>query len=358
MKDKFKKIETGENGFYSLVACENTQNGMETAMEVAPKFAQYDPKARRKENKKFNRKENTVAFLFILIPLIGFCLFTIISMIASVLYSFTNLNPVKNGEPILEIFKDIVIKKSDRKPHGMLQNYFDLFTNPLYKEQFLRAITNTLVLMISVPASMVLGLLLAVLLSTKGLKGTKLMRMLYYLPTVSSAVAMNFLWRYVFNSETGIAAMISFMKNINWLSDNTAIKAAIIIKNSWGGMGGNMLLYLAGILSISRDYYEAADIDGASAIRQFFTITLPMLSPVTFYMLIMGVIGGLQSFADSDVFANGDDGAQTIVWFIWNKGIYTRKYGIASAASIMLASVIMIVTSIQFKLSNSWVYED
>ena len=204
---------------------------------------------------------------------------------------------------------------------------------------------------------MILGLLLAVLLSTKGIKGTKLMRMLYYLPAVSSAVAMNFLWRYVFNSETGIAAMISFTKNVLWLSDNTAIKAAIVIKNSWGGMGGNMLLYLAGILSISRDYYEAAEIDGASALRQFFAITLPMLSPVTFYMLIMGVIGGLQSFVDADVFANGDDGAQTIVYFIWQR-MGENRYGSASAASILLASVIMVITSIQFKLSNSWVYED
>lgn len=358
MEKKIKKNEVEEVYSYSLIACENTQNGLETAQAAMPKFTPYDPKARRKEIRKFNRKENTIAFLFILIPLIGFCLFTIISMAASLLYSFTNLNPVKHGEPILKIFKDIVIKKSERKPHGIWQNYFDLFTNPLYREQFLRAITNTLVLMLSVPTSMILGLILAVLLSTKGLKCTKLMRMLYYLPAVSSAVAMNFLWRYVFNSETGIAAMISFTKDILWLSDNKAIKAAIIIKNSWGGMGGNMLLYLAGILSISRDYYEAADIDGASGFRQFFAITLPMLSPITFYMLIMGVIGGLQSFVDADVFAAGDDGAQTVVWFIWNKGIYTRKYGIASAASIMLASVIMIVTSIQFRLSNSWVYED
>lgn len=357
MKNKFKNVEAGEEYSYSLIACENTQNGLDAAQTAMPEFAPYDPKARRKENRKFNRKENTVAFLFILIPLIGFCMFTIISMVASVLYSFTDLNPIKHGEPILKIFKDIVIQKSERKPHGIWQNYFDLFTNPLLKDRFLRAITNTLVLMLSVPTSMILGLILAVLLSTKGIKGTKLMRMLYYLPAVSSAVAMNFLWRYVFNSETGIAAMISFTKNIQWLSDNTAIKAAIIIKNSWGGMGGNMLLYLAGILSISRDYYEAADIDGASAVRQFFAITLPMLSPVTFYMLIMGVIGGLQSFVDADVFANGDDGAQTIVYFIWQR-MGENRYGSASAASILLASVIMVVTSIQFRLSNSWVYEE
>lgn len=351
MKGKNKNIGLDEGYAYSVVACENVES-------TQTLFKPYNPKARKKENRKFNRKENTVAFLFILIPVVGFCLFTIISMIASVLYSFTNLNPVRDRGSIVKIFTDIVIKKSELTPHGMWQNYFDLFTNPLYKEQFIRAIKNTVVLMISIPTTMVLGLILAVLLSTKGLKCTKLMRMLYYLPAVSSAVAMNFLWRYVFNSETGISAMISFTRNINWLSDNTAIKAAIIIKNSWGGMGGNMLLYLAGILSISRDYYEAAEIDGASALRQFFTITLPMLSPVTFYILIMGVIGGLQSYADADVFANGDDGAQTIVWFIWNKGNGTKKYGLSSAASILLASVIMIVTSIQFKLSNSWVYED
>ena len=127
MKNKFKNVEAGKEYSYSLIACENTQNGLNTEQAAIPKFAPYDPKARSKENRKFNRKENTVAFLFILIPLIGFCMFTIISMIASVLYSFTDLNPIKHGEPILKIFKDILIQKSERKPHGIWQNYFDLF---------------------------------------------------------------------------------------------------------------------------------------------------------------------------------------------------------------------------------------
>ncbi len=305
-----------------------------------------------------DKKENIVALLFITIPIIGFCVFTILSMILAVLYSFMNINPIRDVEPLWEIIQKRWLKKTDRNPWGMFGNYHDLFTHALYKEDFKVSITNTLVLMLGIPTSMLMGLLLAVLLSQKGIKGNKVMRMLYYLPAVSSAVAMNLLWRYVFNNEFGLVGALPGLRNINWLADKGPIKAAIIIKNTWGGMGGNMLLYLAGILSISKDYYEAADIDGASAFRQFMAITLPMLTPITFYMLIMGVIGGLQSYADAEIFAAGNAGAKTIVYFIWNRGINGNKVGLASSASILLAIVIMIVTVIQFRFSNSWVYED
>jgi multiple sugar transport system permease protein len=119
-----------------------------------------------------------------------------------------------------------------------------------------------------------------------------------------------------------------------------------------------MLLYLAGMQSIPGTYYEAADIDGAGGFVKFFKITLPMLTPVTFYLLVMGLIGGLQSYADSQVFAAGEPGARTVVFFIWQFGIDNPRYGIASAASILLAIAIMAITTVQFRLSNKWVYED
>ena len=123
-------------------------------------------------------------------------------------------------------------------------------------------------------------------------------------------------------------------------------------------MGGTMILCLAGMLAIPASYYEAADIDGASAARKFFKITLPLITPTMFYMLITGVIGGLQSYADAQVFAAGAPGAQTIVYFIWQYGINTGKQGLASAASLILAAFIMLITFVQFKISDKWVYED
>ena len=204
---------------------------------------------------------------------------------------------------------------------------------------------------------MILGLCLAGLLRMGDIKGAKVFQVLYYLPAVSSAVAMNIVWRYIFNNEFGIINLI-IGKKIPWLSDDTLIKVAIIIKNSLNGMGTAMILYLAGMLSVPKDYYEASELDGAGKVKQFFSITLPLITPITFYLLITGLIGGLQSYADSQIFGAGVQGSQTIVYFIWARGINQSRYGLASAASVLLAVVIMIVTLIQFKLSDKWVYEE
>jgi len=289
---------------------------------------------------KLDRQENIVAFLFILLPIIGFCVFTIGAMAFSFIYSFQDYNML-TGESKWVQWK----------------NYENLFTHLMYSKNFFQSIGNTLILLLSTPLSMLLGLGLAGLLRLGNVKGSKVFQVLYYLPAVSSAVAMNIVWRYIFNNEFGIINLVLGVK-IPWLSDETLIKTAIILKNSLNGMGGAMIMYLAGMLNIPRDYYEAADIDGASKFRQFLSITLPLITPMTFYLLITGLIGGLQSYADADVFAAGNAGAQTIVYFIWNRGINQSRYGLASAASVLLAAVIMIITLIQFKLSDKWVYEE
>ena len=294
----------------------------------------------KKRMSKVAKKEARVAFAFILLPIIGFCVFTIGAMIFSFKQSFENYN-LFTGE-------------SD--PVGW-KNYSDLFTNVLYSTSFKNSIKNTVVLLLSIPLSIVLGLLAAVFVKSGKVKGGKLFQVLYYLPVVSSAVAMNIVWRYIFNNEFGIINLLLGEK-IPWLSDDILIKVAIIAKNSLNGIGTAMILYLAAMLNIPKDYYEAAEIDGASKVRQFFQITLPLITPITFYQLITGLIGGFQSYADSQVFGAGVQGAQTIVYFIWQRGINQSRYGLASAASILLAITIMIITVVQFKLSNKWVYEE
>ena len=196
------------------------------------------------------------------------------------------------------------------------------------------------------------------------IKGAKVYQVLYYVPAVSSAVALNIVWRYIFNDEWGIINKL-FNLDIHWLGGGTGngkyLRTAIIIKNSINGIGSALIMYLAGMLNVPKDYYEAADIDGASKVKQFFAITLPLITPMTFYLLITGLIGGLQSYADAQVFANNDTDAQTIVHFIWSRGIggdARKGYGIASSASILLAFAIMVITVIQFKFSDKWVYEE
>ncbi len=289
---------------------------------------------------KVARKEGLVAFAFILLPILGFCIFTIGAMIFSFKYSFEKYNIFKNESKFIGF-----------------ENYEKLFNDILYSVKFKNCILNTLVLLLSIPLSMGLGLACAGFLKSGKIKGGKTFQILYYIPVVSSAVAMNIVWRYIFNNEFGILNLL-LGKKILWLSDDKLIKVAIIFKNSLNGIGTSMILYLAAILNIPKSYYEAADLDGASKSKQFFAITLPMVTAITFYQLITGLIGGLQSYADSQIFGAGVQGSQTIVYFIWSYGIDQSNYGLASAASILLAVAIMVITLVQFKLSDKWVYEE
>ena len=174
---------------------------------------------------------------------------------------------------------------------------------------------------------------------------------------VSSAVAMNIIWRYIFDNQYGIINQVTGW-NIQWLTDSHWIKVAIIIKSAWGSIGRSMILCLAALTNVGRDYYEAAEIDGAGEVTKFFKIAIPLISPTLFYLFCTGFIGNLQAYVDSQVFANGHPGAQTIVYFIWNYGISRSRYGIASAASVVLTISIMIITLLQFKISEKWVYSE
>ena len=286
------------------------------------------------------RKEHLIAFLFILPAIVGFLIFTALSVVFTFVYSFQGYNSL-----------------SGISENVGFANYIDLFTHVTRAPLFGKAIVNTIVLLLSVPFSMILGLILAGLLRLGEIKGSKFFQVLYYVPAVSSAVALNIVWNYIFRSNGVFNTLLGL--DVIWLDGDVTIKVAIIFKNSLNAMGGAMILYLAGMLNVPRDLYEASSLDGAGKVRQFFSITLPLISPVTFYLLITGVIGGLQSYADAQVFAAGNTGATTIVYFIWQQGIQgNNNQGLASAASVLLAVLIMIVTLIQFKFSNKWVYEE
>ena len=304
----------------------------------------------KQKRSPLEKRENIIAFLFILLPIIGFCVFTIGSMAFTFVFSFTSFNKLTGEITPLK--------------NGLFENYKTLFTSISHSKFFIGSIKNTVILLLSIPLSMMLGLITAGLLKLGEVKGAKIFQILYYVPTVSSAVALNIVWRYIFNDEFGIINTVLGL-DIHWLGGGTGngkyLRSAIIIKNSINGIGSTMIMYLAGMLNVPKDYYEAADIDGASKFRQFFSITLPLITPMTFYLLITGLIGGLQSYADSQVFAAGNSNAQTIVHFIWSRGIggsAKNGYGLAASASILLATAIMIITVIQFKFSDKWVYEE
>lgn len=316
-------------------------NTLENNIELVNNL-NYKPK--KEKRKSLEKRESRIAFLFISIKIIGFLIFTLFPVCIALIYSFSNMNPWKYPDFVFTYF-------SNPKFWCGFDNYVSLFTNKIYSAQFFKSIANTLINVISVPIGMMLGLVLAMILTKKTIKYKAVFRVLIYMPVVASAVALGYIWRYIFETEYGLLEKV-FHFNVNWFANINLTRLAIIIKNSWGSMGKSMILYLAAMLAIPKSYYEAADIDGANSAQQFFKITLPLVSPTTFYLLVMGIIGHLQSYNDSQIFAAEASGSRTVVWFIWNYGIKSHQYGLAAAASVLLAIFIMGLTIVQFKING------
>lgn len=250
---------------------------------------------------------------------------------------------------------------------------YDLFNPPVFvkfdnfirafsenETQFWPSVGNAFVMCIGVLLSMAISLVLANLLSGKK-KGTNVFRMIYFLPTICSSVAVGIMWKRIYDYQYGflnqIIGLFGFEK-VNWLDSAHAVPSLIFL-NVIFGMGTNILLYIATIKNIPRSYYEAAELDGAGGLQKFFYITLPSVSPVSFYILTMGVIGCLQGFAIYQVMTGGSPSNTMMpVMLIYNYagGNYGAFYGYSSTLAILLGIIIAIVTALNFGLSKKWVY--
>lgn len=301
------------------------------------------------QNKSALKKKERLVALGLVAPLfVGYAIFTLVPLAVAILYSLVDYMPLQGK--ISPISLDV---------------YVSLFKGDLTMVGFGQAIANTLIIMLSIPVNLVIGLLFSAFITQKNFKGGTFFRVVLYLPAVTGAVAITLVWKLIFNETQGIAnvalkAMGIIDENINWLGITSGTfypRFVLILKNVWSGIGGVVILYVAGILNISNTYYEAAELDGAGKVRQFVSITVPLLTPITFYHLIVSVIGGLQSFMDTELLSN-TKATQTIVYFIYDHGINNYRYGYASAASVLLAVVVMIVTIIQFRISDKWVYSE
>lgn len=239
-----------------------------------------------------------------------------------------------------------------------LENFIKIFQD----KRFWIAARNTLYMMLPIPIYMTLGLLFA-LACHKEIKGNKVFRVLYYLPYISSIVALVLLWKWLFNSEFGLvnqALGLFGIEGPDWMGDPVWTKRMIVIMISWKMIGITAIYFLASLKNMPRSYYEAATIDGATATQQFFKITLPLLTPIIFYLSIVNIIGSLQTFIEVDLFTeNGgrNYGVATIVYYIWQKAFNYSQMGYACATAMIFGLTILVLTLIQFKVSGKWVYE-
>lgn len=242
---------------------------------------------------------------------------------------------------------DIIVPQ---KPFVGLQNFAEMFSDSL----FYNALKNTFLFSLSVPVTMAFALLLAVLLNRK-FRGVNLLRALYFLPSVSSLIAIAIIWTWIYNPQFGLANHLFAFLGIPpqpWLSSTSTALFSVMIMAIWIGLGYQMVIFLAGLQAIPNELYEASRIDGANTWQRFRRVTLPLLRPTTFFILITSFIGSFQVFSSIYIMTSGGPVRSTdvLVYHIYQNAWMNLRMGYASAMSLVLFVIIMIATWVQFRL--------
>jgi multiple sugar transport system permease protein len=288
---------------------------------------------------KYSLVNKKVPYLFILPWIIGFVVFTLGPLVFSLIMSLFDW-PVTSNPTFVGF-----------------GNYIKMFTDD---PQFYKSIMITFKFaLVFVPLNLIIALFLALLI-TQSVKGIKIFRTIFYLPTVVSGVAISIIWGWIFNSEYGILNyLLSFIgiEGPKWLIDPKWAIITIVIASAWG-VGTMMLIFYTDIKSIPRDIYEAAAIDGAGPLRQFFYITIPSITPTILFNVITSVIGALQQLTLVLLLTGGGPLKSTYFYglFVYNNAFKHHKLGYASANAWFMFIVILLLTLLIFKSSSAWVF--
>lgn len=311
--------------------------------------SEVGPVGRKRMGSRLDRSRARSGFLFALPWIIGFIAFSLYPICVSFYYSFTDFN----------IFQ---------APQWVgLGNYKALFAD----EKFYKSLWNTFYMVVlATPVNLIVALLLAILLNQK-VKGLSVFRTIFYLPSIVPTVASSLLWLWILNPQSGLinqSLKALGLPQPNWLRDPYFTKPALIIMSVWT-IGSMMIIFLASLQDVPRSQYEAAQIDGANAIQQLFAVTLPTISPVIFFQLIMSVINYFQYFTQAYLLINGASGGSGLnaesggvensllfySLYLFHNAFGYFKMGKASAMAWILFLIVMIVTAVIFKTQNKWV---
>jgi len=286
------------------------------------------------------RREAVAGYLFVLPWIIGFLIFTLGPIIASLVFSFTDY--------------DMMLPPS----WIALDNFRELLGDPL----FYTSLYNTVyIVALAVPLGMVVSFAIALLLNQK-VRFLAVYRTAYFIPSIVPAVASAALWLYLLQPQWGLVN--GFLESLGitgpgWLSSELWSKPAIIMMMVWGA-GNTVIIYLAGLQDIPQSLYEAAAIDGANEWNKFWRLTLPLMTPSLFFTLVLGIIGTFQIFAQIFVLTDGMGGPQnsTLVYmiYLYRNGFNFFRMGYASAMAWVLFVLILLLTWLQFKGAQRWVY--
>lgn len=288
---------------------------------------------------KMQRREELTGYLFASPWIIGFLVFMAFPILASLYMSFTKYNLISAPQWV------------------GLANYKNL----LFRDAvFVKSLKNTLYyVIIATPINLAMGVLIAMLLNQK-VRGIRFYRTVFYLPNVVSMVAIALLWQWILDPSFGLVNTMLEKIGIDgpsWLFDAQWSKPSLILMGMWN-VGGSMVIYLAALQDIPASLYEAATIDGAGAVRKFFKITLPLLSPSIFFNFVMGIILGFQVFMQSFIMTGGGPMQSTYfyAYYLYDKAFTYRQMGSASSMAWILLIITFILTFIVSKTSSKWVY--
>jgi multiple sugar transport system permease protein len=282
-------------------------------------------------------RKNWTAYLFLAPGMLHFLIFTLFAVSFAFYISFHKWNIIQPAKPFVG-----------------LDNYVKLFSDP----RFARAVTNTFLFMLGVPLNLAAGLAVALLLNTK-VRGQGLYRTMFYIPTVTPLVVSAIIWKWVYQGDYGLLNyyLLKFHlidHKIVWLADPNLALPALIIMMIWGGTGGTMVIYLAGLQSIPEEMYDAAKVDGANAWQRLLYITIPLLRPTTFFLTITGVIGTFQIFTEVYIMTNGGplNRTTTIGFYLYDKAFRQLDMGYATAMAFALFAMIFVFTLLQWKYTR------
>ena len=295
---------------------------------------------RKASIKKFWYNDNTVGYIFSLPFIIGFLAFTLIPIAVSMYYSVTDY---KLGQTPAFIG---------------IQNYLDL----LKDERFINSVKVTLIYVVtSVPTKLIFALFVAYLL-TQGRRGVTFYRSLYYVPSlIGGSIAVALVWKTIF-SRKGLANTILAslgLQKLSWLGDPKLSMGILVLMSAWQ-FGSSMIIFAAGLKEIPGSYYEAAEIDGANKWQRFLRITLPCLSPIILYNLVMQTITAFMAFTQAFVITQGgpNDATNFYALYVYNHAFKWSNMGYASAMSWLMLVLISLITFILFTSSKFWVFSE
>lgn len=294
----------------------------------------------KKQRLTLQQRRNIVGYIFIMPFILGFLFWFLIPALVAAYLTFQKWNLISPPQYV------------------GLQNIERLFNDPLLLQSLKATFLYTF---LSVPLSLTLSFFLATLINRQ-FRGIALFRTIYYLPSIVPAIANALLWAWMFNTEFGLINVIIRAfggQKIAWLQSTTWAIPAFVILSLWGA-GGAMIIFLAGLQGIPDIYYEAAEIDGAGRWAKFRNVTLPLMSPIIFFNLVLGFIGSFQVFTIGYLITNGTGGPENstlfLVLYIYRTGFRSQNMGYAAALSWVLFIILVVMSYFVFKYLGSRVY--